>query len=146
MQIAPWVWYTSTAVIAFGITGLLQKLTTNRLSADSALVVLVAGLLLLEPLFYPGPTILHYSHGNLSWAVLSGFFNALGGWALFAAMKSGGSASVVSTLTALYPVIVVLFAPFILHETITMLQIAGITCALLASAFLALDSEGDRPR
>jgi transporter family protein len=143
MHIEPWFWFAAIAVIAFGITGLFQKLSTNHLSADSALIVLIAGLVLLEPLVYPGSTVLHYSRWNLMWGLLSGFLNALGSWALLAAMKAGGTASVVAPLTALYPLVVVLFAPFILHESITMLQVAGIVCSLLAGVFLSLPDEGN---
>jgi transporter family protein len=143
MHIEPWFLFTAIAVIAFGITGLFQKLSTNHLSADSSLIVFIAGLLLLEPLVYPGLALLHYSRLNLLWGLLSGFSNALGAWALFAAMKAGGKASVVSPLTALYPLLVVLFAPFILHESITAPQIAGIACSLLAGVLLSLPSEGD---
>jgi transporter family protein len=70
-------------------------------------------------------------------ALLSGVFNALGAWAVFAAMKSGGKASIVSPLTALYPLVVVLLAPLILHESITLLQAAGVICALTAVVLLS---------
>jgi len=145
MHIEPWFWFAAIAVIAFGITGLLQKLSTNHLSADSALIVLIAGLVLLEPLIYPGSAVLHYSRSNLAWGLLSGFLNALGSWALLAAMKAGGTASVVAPLTALYPLVVVLCAPFILHESITMLQAAGIVCSLLAGVFLSFPDQ-DNPQ
>lgn len=64
-------------------------------------------------------------------------FNALGAWALFAAMKSGGKASIVAPLTALYPLVVVLVAPVILHESINLLQGAGVVCALIAVVLLS---------
>jgi transporter family protein len=92
---------------------------------------------LLEPLLYPGKAVLHYYGWNLMLALLSGVFNALGAWAVFAAMKSGGKASIVSPLTALYPLVVVLLAPLILHESITLLQAAGVICALTAVVLLS---------
>ena len=103
MHVAPWFWFAAITLIAWGIVGLLQKLSTNYISAESSLIWLVVGFLLLEPLLYPGKAVLHYSGWNLMWALLSGILNALGAWALFAAMKSGGKASIISPLTALYP-------------------------------------------
>ena len=137
MHLAPWFWFAVITLVAWGIVGLLQKLSTNYISAESTLIWLVFGFLLLEPFFYPGKTLWHYSRWNITWALLSGFLNALGAWALFAAMKSGGKASIVSPLTALYPVVVVLLVPFILHESITLYQGIGVLCALTAVVLLS---------
>jgi transporter family protein len=123
--------------LTWGIVGLLQKLSTNYISAESSLIWLVVGFILLEPLVYPGKVVLHYSGWNLMWALLSGVLNALGAWALFAAMKSGGKASIICPLTALYPLVVVLLVPFILHESITLLQGLGVLAALTAVVLLS---------
>jgi transporter family protein len=137
LHAAPWFWFAVITLMAWGIVGLLQKLSTNYISAESSLIWLVVGFLLIEPLFYPGRAIWHYSGWNLTWAVLSGVLNALGAWALFAAMKSGGKASIISPLTALYPVVVVLLVPFVLHESITLYQGVGVLCALTAVILLS---------
>lgn len=137
MHFPPWLWYSGITLIAWGIVGLLQKLSTNYISAESSLIWLVVGFLLLEPLFYPGRTVFHYSGWNLAWALLSGMLNALGAWALFAALKSGGKASIVAPLTALYPLVVIMLVPLFLHESITRLQVAGVVCALIAVVLLS---------
>lgn len=137
MHVPPWLIYSAITVVAWGIVGLLQKLSTNYISAESSLIWLVAGFLLLEPLFYPGSSVWHYSRWNLAWALLSGVLNALGAWALFAALRSGGKASIVSPLTALYPVAVILLVPLVLHESISWLQAAGVGCALIAVILLS---------
>jgi len=137
MHLPPWFYFAAITLGAWGIVGLLQKLSTNYISAESSLIWLVVGFLLLEPFFYPGQEALHYSAWNLTWALLSGTLNALGAWALFAAMKAGGKASVVSPLTALYPLPVVVVVPFLLHESPTLLQFAGIICALIAVLLLS---------
>lgn len=138
MHLAPWFWFAAITLVAWGIVGLLQKLSTNYISAESSLIWLVAGFLLLEPLFYPGRAVLHYSKWNLMWALVSGVLNALGAWALFAALKSGGKASIVAPLTALYPLVVILLAVLVLHESITLLQSAGLLCALVAVVLLSM--------
>jgi transporter family protein len=137
MHLPPWLWYSVITVVAWGVVGLLQKLSTNHISAESSLIWLVVGFLLLEPFFYPGVAVFHYSQWNLAWALISGLLNALGAWALFAALKEGGKASIVSPLTALYPLVVILLVPFVLHESITPLQILGVVCALIAVVLLS---------
>lgn len=137
IHLAPWFWFAVIVLVAWGIVGLLQKLSTNYISAESSLIWLVAGYLLLEPALYPGSALFHYSGWNLTWALLSGALNALGALALFAALKSGGKASIVAPLTALYPLVVIVAVPFVLHESITRLQLVGVACTLIAVALLS---------
>jgi bacterial/archaeal transporter family protein len=138
MHLPPWLWYSVLVLVAWGVVGLLQKLSTNYISAESSLIWLVVGFLLLEPFVYPGAAVLHYSTINLVWALLSGLLNALGALALFAALESGGKASIVAPFTALYPVIVIALVPVILHESITKLQCVGVLCALIAVVLLSV--------
>jgi transporter family protein len=130
MSFAPWFWYVAVALIAWGVAGLLQKLSTNQVSAESALIWLTVGFLLFQPWLYPGRALANYSGKSLARGLLGGFLNAFGSWALLAAMKKGGKAAIVVPLTALYPLVVVLAAPILLHESITRLQGAGVLCAL----------------
>lgn len=138
MHLPPWFWYAVITLIAWGVVGLLQKLSTNYISAESSLIWLVVGFLILEPLVYPGAALMHYSAINLFWALACGTLNALGAWALFKAMKCGGKASVIAPLTALYPVVVIAAAPLILHESVTALQGVGVLCALIAIVLLSV--------
>jgi transporter family protein len=137
MHLPPWFWFAAVVLITWGIVGVLQKLSTNYISAESTLIWLVVGFFLLQPFLYPGKVVFTYSARSLTWALLSGVLNALGAWALFAAMKSGGKASIVSPFTALYPLVVVLAAPIILHESISLLQGVGVLCALTAVVLLS---------
>jgi len=137
MLLPPWFWFATIVLLAWGIVGILQKLSTNYISAESSLIWLVVGFLLLQPLLYPGRIVVSYTGRSLAFALLAGVFNALGAWALFAAMKSGGKASIVVPLTALYPLVVALAAPFLLDEVITLWQGAGVVCALVAVVLLS---------
>ena len=49
---ADWLIYSFAALIGYGVVGLLQKLTTNRISGDSALVFYSLGYLVLFPIFW----------------------------------------------------------------------------------------------
>jgi uncharacterized membrane protein len=93
VHFAPWFWFTVATLLAESIVGLLQKLLTNHISAESTLIWLVVGCVLLEPSFYPGRTVFAYYKSNVVWALLGGLLNTLGAWALFTALKCGGKAS-----------------------------------------------------
>ena len=54
MHLPPWFWFSALVLITWGIVGLLQKLSTNEISAESALIWLVAGFILLTPVFLSG--------------------------------------------------------------------------------------------
>jgi transporter family protein len=132
---ASWLLPAAVVLLTWGIVGLLQKLSTNHLSAETALIWLVVGYFLLLPWLYPAKSVFAYSTRNLLLTMLSAGLNTLGAWALLAAMKNGGKASIVVPLTALYPIVVVLLGPLVLKETITRLQGVGVLCALV-SVFL----------
>jgi len=137
MHITAWLMFTILALICFGVVGLLQKLSTDLVSAESALVWLIVGFLLLQPILYPGRALLNYSTGNIAIVFSAGVCNALGSWAILAAMKAGGKASVVVPFTAVYPIVVCLLAPLLLHEHISAPQGIGIVCGLGAIFLLA---------
>ena len=137
MNIPVWFGLAIVVLVTWGIAGLLQKLATNHLSAETALVGLVVGFFLLDPWLYPKESILMYSSRSLVFALLSSLLNALGAWALLAAMKHGGKASIVVPFTALYPLVTVSLAPWVLQESITKLQGAGVVCALIAVVLLS---------
>jgi len=139
MHLPPWFWLALITLIAWGLVGLLQKLSTNHLSAEWALVWLAVGFFILVPWLYPGKVLFTYSARALCWALFGGVLNALGAWALLVAMKSGGKASIVAPFTSLYPVVVVFLAPLILHESVTALQAVGILCALIAVVLLSAE-------
>lgn len=140
MHVPVWFWFALVVLLSWGIVGLLQKLSTNHLSAEWALAWLAVGFFVLEPWLYPGHALFTYSLRSLGWALLGGILNALGAWALLAALKSGGKASIVAPFTALYPVVVVFLAPLVLHESITARQAAGVVCALIAVVLLSTES------
>ncbi len=138
MHIPSWFVFAALVLVCWGVVGLLQKLSTNRVSAESALIWLVVGFFLLTPVFYPGRSLFHYSTRSLLFILVCSALNALGALALFAAMKNGGKASIVVPVTALYPLVVVLFGPFVLKQSITLLQGAGVLCSLAAVALLSI--------
>lgn len=137
MHLAPWFWFSAVALAAWGVVAFLQKLSTNYLFAESALIWLAGGLFLLQPWLYPGKPLFAYSTRSLACALLSGVLNWVGTWGMLAAMRNGGKASIVTPFTALYPLVVALAAPPVLHESITLTQGVGILCALVGGVLLS---------
>jgi len=137
MHLPAWFLYVSVVIVAWGVIGIFQKLATNRISAESVLIWLVAGFVLYLPWIYPEGGFGQYSTRAVTWGLLSGVLSNLGAWGLFAALRSGGKASVVVPFTALYPVVVVVLAPILLQETTTPLQGVGVVCALVAVYLLS---------
>ena len=54
---APWLWFSLLVLLSWGTLGIVQKLATNLISAESALVWSVIGFLLLQPLLFDGRNI-----------------------------------------------------------------------------------------
>ena len=80
MHFAPWLFFTILALTCFGVAGLFQKLSTDLVSAESALVWLIGGFLLLQPLVYSGRAVFQYSGRNIAFVLMAGLLNALGSW------------------------------------------------------------------
>ena len=135
-----WLWLSALVLVSWGTLGLFQKLAVNHISASAALVWATAGFMLLQPLLFPGSTVFEYSTKSLGWALLNGVFTGLGFLSLMAAMRHGGKASIVEPLTALYPVLVVLLAPVLLHESIKPLHGLGIACAVIGGMLLSAET------
>lgn len=137
MHIATWALAAIVVLIAWGVVGVFQKLATNYISAESTLFWMIVGFMIYEPFIWPAKLFSAYSTKAIIYGLLSGFLSNLGAWGLYAAMKKGGKASVVAPLVSLYPVIVVIVAPFLLHETLTVPQAAGVVCALISVVLLS---------
>ena len=137
LPIPSWCWPAAVVLLTWGTVGLLQKLSTNYLSAESALIWLVGGYVVLLPWLYTGKSIFTFPARSLVFTFASATLNTLGAWALLAAMKNGGKASIVVPFTALYPLIVVVSAPAILHESINFFQGIGVLCALVSVVLLS---------
>ncbi len=140
-------WFVPAAVVllAWGVVGIFQKLATNYISAKSTLIWQTVGFFLFLPFVTPAESLSTYTGRGLAYGLLAGALTNLGSWFLFAALKSGGKVSIVAPFCALYPLIVVVLAPFLLDETITALQGLGVVCALVAIVLLSLEPQPAPP-
>lgn len=135
-----WLTFATLALVFWGITGVTQKLATNRITSERsflwfcwAMVALSAVVLLLHP------QIPHLAPIILVAAIAGGALNALGAWTSFRALESGGKASIVISLISLYPLLTVVLAVTFLHEHLTLTQTLGALTAIAAAILLSLE-------
>lgn len=135
-----WLGFAVLALVLWGITGVTQKLSTNRISSERsflwfcwAMVALSAAVLTLtRPHSALGTVVVLCS-------VAGGALNGLGAWTSFRALESGGKASIVISLISLYPLLTVVLAVLLLHERLTWRQSAGAVTAIAAAILLSLE-------
>ena len=134
-----WMLLSCVAIMLWGFVGLFQKLGTNRISARSLLVWLMAGFLVLLPWFLKKDSLLSLRGQDYAIGLLGGLTNGLGSWFLFASLEEGAKASVAVPLTALYPLVTVMLAKLVLREILTGWQWMGIGLALLSGVMLSYE-------
>jgi transporter family protein len=139
--IPAWLLFAIIALVFWGITGVTQKLSTNRISSQlsclwwaAAMIAISAWLALTEHIQWHLPPI------TLALSVLGGLLNGLGALTSFAALESGGKASVVISLISLYPLLTVAVAVLLLHERLTPLQTLGAVLAIVAAILLSIEA------
>jgi transporter family protein len=141
--VTDWIYFAFLAIVLWGVVGLLQKLGTNRVSARSLLVWLMVGFLLMLPWFLRGANLFSLRAPEVLIGILAGITNGMGSWFLFASLESGAKASVAIPLTALYPLVTILFATLFLAETLTSQQWLGILLALAGGVMLSYETSGE---
>jgi uncharacterized membrane protein len=129
----PWFLFALIPIVLWGVTGLLQKVTTHHISGElatlaflAAFLPVAAGLLLFEPL--AGPP------GFRSWLLVAGLglSFSLGNYAFLLAFAHGGKASIITPLAGLYPLVSVPIAIAFLGERVGTREIAGILLGALS--------------
>lgn len=133
-----WLLRAMCTLVLWGIWGFLPKLTTMYMNPMSAVVFEVAGgmIVAVSVLFILGfrPEL---DPRGMGYAVLTGIVGLLGALGYLMALKRG-KVSVVVTRTALYPVISITLAHFILHEPITPKEWVAIALACAAIGLFAI--------
>jgi len=140
-------WFLPAAVVlvSWGVVGIFQKLATNHISAEFTLIWQTVGFCLFLPFVVPVEPLSAYPLRGVTYGLLAGALTNLGSLFLFAALRSGGKVAVVAPFCALYPLIVVFLAPFVLEESVTALQGIGVLCAVVAIVLLSLEPQPEPP-
>ena len=138
---ADWMVLAIVTLVMWGFTGLTQKLATNESVAELGFVGFAAAFVPIA-LVILATQPMRWNLGAMDWfwAILGGALNGFGTLASFAAYRSGGKASIVTPLAALYPVGTVIIAVLVLGESAGKREIAGIVFALAAAVALSWES------
>jgi len=138
--------YALLPIFFWGLSGFLQKVATNHLSAEVAAFVYLSAFIPVGVFFAlnePWPGALTPRAWMLLLAL--GFFLAFGNFAILAAFARGGKAAVIAPLGSLYPVISVPVAILFLGEKVGKREIIAIVCALASVAALSWESAPAKP-
>ncbi|HUH64709.1 MAG TPA: DMT family transporter [Terracidiphilus sp.] len=135
-----WLGFAILALVLWGITGVTQKLSTNRISSERSFLWFCWAMVALSAAVLPVAG-LHWALGTLVvvCSVAGGALNGLGAWTSFRALESGGKASIVISLVSLYPLLTVLLAVILLGERLTWMQTLGAFAAIAAAILLSLE-------
>lgn len=135
-----WLGFAILALVLWGITGVTQKLSTNRISSERSFLWFCWAMVALSAVVL-GLARPHWGLGAIVvlCSVAGGALNGLGAWTSFRALESGGKASIVISLISLYPLLTVLLAVLLLHERLTVMQMAGVIAAITAAILLSLE-------
>jgi len=141
-----WLMYALVPIALWGAAGFLQKLSTNHISGElstlwflGAFIPFGWGFLVQSPL----PAQITVA----TWLLVigQGFFLALGNLAVLVAFADQGKASIVTPLTALYPVVSVPIAIGFLGERVGTREAIGILLALASVAMLSRETPARDP-
>jgi bacterial/archaeal transporter family protein len=144
--VSQWLPMALVAVGLWGVTGLLQKMSTNHLSAQSSAIwflaafIPVAGSILLYD-----PVSSDISTRTWMIAAALGFTLALGNLTILLAFSSGGEASIIPPLAGLYPIVSIPIAIAVLHERISTRETLAIALALAAVVMLSYQPSAAGP-
>lgn len=136
-----WLTFAIVALVLWGITGVTQKLSTNRISSERSFLWFCWAMVALSG----AVLVVARPHWGLARVVVlcsiaGGALNGLGAWTSFRALESGGKASIVISLVSLYPLLTVVLAVLILGERLTGMQTAGAMTAIAAAILLSMEA------
>lgn len=132
-----WLFLTLAAMLLWGFWGFFSKLATSFIRDVDAAIYQAIGTVTVTLIaaffvrFQPKGT-----PNGILYAVLSGASAALATFFFFSAITRGRG-SVVVSMTALYPLVILALSVIFLHEVVTLKQLLGVGLALGAIVLLS---------
>ena len=140
--LSTWLFVAMVPVALWGISGLLQKISTNSISGElSALWFLLAFVPVALVLIAREPLPSRISPRSWFLVIILGLTFAFGNFAILLAFASHGKASIIAPLAGLYPVVSIPLAVVALGERIGPREWTGIVMALCAVAAISIESK-----
>lgn len=138
-----WLLWSLATILLWGAWGLVSKVASNGVDVYVNQLLYTAGLAPLM-IFVAWTVWKRSPRENMAeqrkgvfWAFLTGILGGLGNLAFFQALVKGGEASIVSPVTALFPMVTVLLAVLFLKERLGLSQWAGLALAFVAIYLLS---------
>lgn len=132
-----WILPTLGAMGFWGLWGFLPKITTRYLEPRHAIVYEVMGAIVLAIVMLGiNGFQLAVEPRGIAVAVSTGVLGFLGAFCFLTAVSTG-PVTLVATLSSLYPVISVILAVSILHESLSVRQGIGIGLAIASMILIA---------
>jgi transporter family protein len=133
-----WLFWSLVTIVMWGTWGLVSKIASNGVDAYMNQLLFTVGIAPLLAFVswkvrkgVAGAQSRARNRG-IFWAFLTGILGGVGNMAYFQAMVKGGKASVVTPVTALFPMVTVLLALIFLKERLGRLQWLGLGLAFVA--------------
>jgi transporter family protein len=134
-----WFWYSLLCVACWGGWTILAKLGSNEISAEASQFLFAWGMLPVAVVLLAGRRFkVEKNTKGIIYSLANGVLAAIGGWALFAAYRTGGNTAVITVVTGMYPLFTVVLAMLVLHERLTKLHIMGLAFAAAAFVIFSL--------
>jgi transporter family protein len=138
-----WLLWSLATIVLWGAWGLVSKVASNGVDVYANQLLYTVGLAPL--MIFVAWTVHKRSPGEktegrrkgIFWAFLTGILGGLGNLAFFQALVKGGEASIVSPVTALFPMVTVILAVLFLKERLGRMQWAGLALAFVAIYLLS---------
>ena len=140
-----WMMYGLIALVIFGVACITMKFSTRHISDELSTIFYTVGYILLAiVIIAAGSVEWNISMKNWGLGILVGLSLNGATLTLFGAYR-WGKASIVTPLTALYPLVTVLLAGLILKEHFDTAKVVAIGLALMAGLALSIETQAGCP-
>ena len=137
-----WLFVAMVPIALWGISGLLQKISTNTISGElSALWFLIAFVPVALFLIIREPFPSRMSLRTWFLVIVLGLTFAFGNFAILLAFASQGKASIIAPLAGLYPLVSIPLAVLALGERIGPREWIAVVVALCAVTAISIESK-----
>ncbi len=133
-----WMAYCGLAFLFWGLWAFLPKLALGPLNATSVFVYEMLGAALVEIIILSTTGLPQWQPQGATFALSSGIAVSLGTFFYFKALEKGSLTPTVM-ITSLYPLLAIFLAVLFLYQAISIRQLLGIGCAVVALLLLIVE-------
>lgn len=137
-RIPAWLWYALIGIFFWGLWGFLSKIGADAASPIQMQILFTLGMLpVAAAMLLQTRAKLDRNLGGITYGLLCGIATGVGILGYYAALRQQ-SASVVTPVTGLFPVLTVVLAFVLLRERLNKVQMIGMLLALASVVILSI--------